>query len=248
MVAQAEPNPGVRRNYLITGASSQIGQEVCAKALGAGNNVTALYSTASKATFGSLYQYNGFRAIKTDFSVENSTEIFLQEHNELVAKTDIFIGLAARREPLKYGLISSSNLLDHFRVNLIPNVVLIQMISRHMQKRRWGRILVASSIGVKFGGGLETYCYSISKYANELIPSFSRELARDGVLYNVLRIGFTRTIGHAGARQEDFSRRERLIPMERAAEPHEIAEYIYWLTSESNTYITGQVLAISGGE
>jgi hypothetical protein len=36
--------------------------------------------------------------------------------------------------------------------------------------------------------------------------------------------------------------------MKRAATTAEIADYLFWIGSESNTYLTGQVNAISGGE
>lgn len=238
----------MRRNYLITGASSQIGQEVCYKALKSGGIVTALHHSTSKSVFGSLLNHRDFHAIRVDFSAKDSVEAFLQEYTTVTESTDIFIGLAATRQSVKYGVITSSDLMSHFMINTVPNVVLIQRISKYMQERRWGRILVGSSIGVKFGGGLDTYCYSLSKYAGELIPSRSREWARDGVLYNVLRIGVTSAIGSSGSGLIHSGSRTELIPMRRAAEPNEIAEYIYWLTSENNSYVTGQVLAISGGE
>jgi len=37
------------------------------------------------------------------------------------------------------------------------------------------------------------------------------------------------------------------IPMGRMGEPEEVAETVYWLASDSATYITGQVIHISGG-
>jgi len=36
--------------------------------------------------------------------------------------------------------------------------------------------------------------------------------------------------------------------MKRIAQPEEIAEAIYFISSEKNTFITGSVIAISGGE
>ena len=39
-----------------------------------------------------------------------------------------------------------------------------------------------------------------------------------------------------------------MIPIGRMASTQEIAKFVYWLGSNENTYITGQVLSISGGE
>ena len=40
-----------------------------------------------------------------------------------------------------------------------------------MWEKKYGRIINTLSIGVKFGGGVNTFSYSISKYLNEFIPS-----------------------------------------------------------------------------
>ena len=46
----------------------------------------------------------------------------------------------------------------------------------------------------------------------------------------------------------DFKRRTKLIPMQRSAKPEEIAKQIHWLASEENTFITNQIISVSGGE
>ena len=38
------------------------------------------------------------------------------------------------------------------------------------------------------------------------------------------------------------------IPQKRLASPNEIAQYIFYLASEKNTFISNQVISISGGE
>jgi NAD(P)-dependent dehydrogenase (short-subunit alcohol dehydrogenase family) len=45
-----------------------------------------------------------------------------------------------------------------------------------------------------------------------------------------------------------IKKRIKLIPMNRMAEPEEISIYITNLTTDSNSYMTGQTLAVSGGE
>ena len=45
-----------------------------------------------------------------------------------------------------------------------------------------------------------------------------------------------------------MKKRVQLIPLKRAANPVEIADYIYFLTSNKNQQISNQILNISGGE
>ena len=45
-----------------------------------------------------------------------------------------------------------------------------------------------------------------------------------------------------------MKKRIKLIPIKRMAEPDEIAKHIVNLTTENNSYITGETVTISGGE
>ncbi len=67
------------------------------------------------------------------------------------------------------------------------------------------------------------------------------------MLYNVLRIGVTNTTAMQKS-TTDLKHRTKLIPMQRLAKPEEIAKQIHWLASEENTFVTNQVITISGGE
>ena len=117
-----------------------------------------------------------------------------------------------------------------------------------MKKKKWGRILFTSSIGVKFGGGISTFPYSLSKFINEFFPKFFRENTYKNILYNCLRIGVTDTKIHKIDKNKNMKKRIKLIPLKRLAKPTEIAEYIYFLCSEKNTLISSEILNITGGE
>ena len=48
-------------------------------------------------------------------------------------------------------------------------------------------------LGVKFGGSSNSFCYSVSKFASELLPKLSKTWVAKNVLSNVVRIGVTKT-------------------------------------------------------
>ena len=107
-----------------------------------------------------------------------------------------------------------------------------------------------SSIGVKFGGGVNTYNYSLSKHCLEFIPSRYKVWAKKNVFINNLRIGVTNTKIHKKMKRKSsiMKKRLKLIPMNRMAEPKEISNYITNLTTDKNSYMTGQTVTVSGGE
>lgn len=149
------------------------------------------------------------------------------------------------RNSVEYGQISISDLNDHFSVNTIPIVLTIQVLGKSMSNNGYGRIVIGSSIGVKFGGGKNSYCYSLTKYASEMLPQISREWVASNVLSNVVRIGVTDTVSMDN---QNLIQRSQLIPIKRPAKPNEIANFLVWLGSERNTYISNQLIPISGGE
>ena len=128
-------------------------------------------------------------------------------------------------------------------------MIIQRNIIKKMIKNKYGRILNGSSIGVKFGGGKNTFNYSFSKHCMEFIPNSFKEWSKNNVLINNLRIGVTNTKIHNKINKGlSMKKRLDLIPAKRMAEPSEVADYIVFLISDKNTYITGQTLSISGGE
>ena len=65
---------------------------------------------------------------------------------------------------------------------------------------------------------------------------------------NTLRVGVTDTRMHKVDPNKDMSERVSMIPIKRMAVPEEIASTVYWLGSEENSFITGQVITAAGGE
>ena len=93
-------------------------------------------------------------------------------------------------------LFRSKNITKSLRINTLFPLIIQQKIILGMKKRKYGRILNGSSIGVKFGGGKNTFNYSMSKHLNEFVPRDYKDWAKKGLLYNVLRIGTTNTKIH----------------------------------------------------
>ena len=116
-----------------------------------------------------------------------------------------------------------------------------------MVKKKYGRIINTSSVGVKFGGGTNTFSYSISKHLNEFIPSEIRKLSSKNILYNTLRIGVTDTKFHKKIKSKSLKDRIKLIPLRKMATTKDIVDYIFYLIFNNN-FITNEVISITGGE
>ena len=65
---------------------------------------------------------------------------------------------------------------------------------------------------------------------------------------NTVRVGVTNTKIHKNLPSKNMKDRIKLIPINRMADTSEISKLIFYLGSEENTYISNQVISISGGE
>jgi 3-oxoacyl-[acyl-carrier protein] reductase len=235
--------------FLITGANSDIGIAVIRQILKSGGRVIGIHRSLSE-DLSRIKKENqsSVELLEVDFLERRRVDWFLNEISNNRHDIDSLITLAALRVEIPYGELSRDQLVQHFEVNVVSPVLITQAVIKGMRKKKWGRILIGSSIGVKFGGGTSTFPYSLTKHCSEFVPNSARKWAKDNVLYNVLRIGFTDTSTMRAGDPNSFESREALIPMARAANVEEIAHTIYWLASDQNTYITMQTISVAGGE
>ncbi len=121
-----------------------------------------------------------------------------------------------------------------------------------MTPRRGGRggtIVNVSSMAATLGGAGEFIDYGASKGAiDTLTIGLSKELGPDGIRVNGVRPGLIATDIHGSA--GDAGRVDRLlsgVPLGRAGTAAETAEAIVWLLSDAASYVTGTMIAVSGG-
>ena len=235
------------RNILITGASSEIGNAVVAKFLSNGWNVTA-HINKNNNIKKKFFNEKNIEYIKYNFSIIKGTEKFIKKNKNHFKKFDAYINLIGFNKAKSFDKVNSKDIFEHISTNYISGLFIAREIIKSLIKKKWGRILLTSSIGTKFGGGQRTFSYSLSKFLNEFLPKYFKDAAKFNVMCNCLRIGVTDTKIHKKVPNKNLKKRAQLIPTKKIAKPEEIAEYIYFLCSEKNSQITNKVLDISGGE
>lgn len=237
-----------QKTVFVTGASSDIGLQACRRYRDAGYRVIAHYRKGRPELEAMGGRNDGVELFPFDFADTAGLERALETERGYFAQADVLVNLAAALPDGPFEQTRADVMMDAFRVNVLPGMLLMQVMGPAMAERGWGRIVHASSIGVKFGGGMNSFAYSLSKHALEFIPNAARKWAKADVLTNVVRIGVTDTLSHQSISGKDLEERAGLIPAGRVAAPDEIAKTLYWLGSSENTYISGQVVAVSGGE
>jgi len=236
------------REVLVSGAGSDIGIEICRLYLSKKYKVWGLYNKGQPALNDLAKAYPELTLQPLNFESPQNIENFIQIEQERLIACDVFIHAAAFVEPVQFSELSADNLLRAFTINVIPSILFTRTLTPAMVGRGWGRIVNLSSIGVKFGGGNKTFPYSLSKQALEMFPQDYKSWAASNVLINTIRIGVTNTRMHIVDPEKDMAQRVSMIPMKRMAAPVEMAQAIYWLGSEQNSFMTGEVISVAGGE
>lgn len=237
---------------LVTGAGSGIGKAIAERLLTAGAKVALHYRSSLEGVQQLATKYGEERCyvIQADFATPSSAqELFAavwawQQQLDILVNNAALVTLVASVEA-----INESDLIEMMQINFVAPFILGKLALSKMRQKRSGRIVSISSIGVKYGGSPQTAHYMASKTALEAgTLALAKSGTPDGVLVNVIRAGVTRTSVHKRLKRNDLTKREALIPLGRAAEPSEIAEAVLFLVSPQNTYISGTILPVAGGE
>jgi NAD(P)-dependent dehydrogenase (short-subunit alcohol dehydrogenase family) len=143
--------------------------------------------------------------------------------------------------------------------NLTGNFLCARQVYPAMRKAGWGRIVnIASTAGLK--GYPYIAAYTASKHgAIGLTRALALEAARTGVTVNAVCPGYTETdivrgtidnIVAKTGRSADEALGELTAhnPQARLIQPWEVAETVAWLCLAAADSITGQSIAVAGGE
>ncbi|WP_153798939.1 SDR family NAD(P)-dependent oxidoreductase [Foetidibacter luteolus] len=236
------------RTALITGGTRGIGKSIADKLAAAG---ATLILTGTKAAeidrLNSEKTTGNISYMQVDFSDEKSVAAFLEKVSAL-EKIDILINNAGvNRINLNVDTtLEDFNFLSD--INVKGPYLLSREVSKIMKKHRYGKIINLTSIWSAITRPGRSI-YTANKWAVAgLTKTLAIELAPDNILVNSVGPGFTLTEMTATTNTaEEIQKLSDMIPMKRMAQPEEIANLVLFLSSDLNTYLTGQNIIIDGG-
>lgn len=134
-------------------------------------------------------------------------------------------------------------------INVKGAVHSIQACAPVMQRERYGRIVITSSITGPITGQPGLAHYAASKAALlGLMRSAALEYIGDGITVNAVQPGNVRTPGVEAFGPAFVAEMAQAIPIGRLAEPADIGWAVRFLAAEEAGYITGQGLVVDGGQ
>jgi 3-oxoacyl-[acyl-carrier protein] reductase len=114
-----------------------------------------------------------------------------------------------------------------------------------MIRTRWGRIINVSSVAALIGNKGQVNYAAAKGALNAAAKALSLEVATRGITVNAVAPGIIAT--PMTAQLFDAAAIERLVPMNRLGLPEEVAAVVAFLASDEASYVTAQVISVSGG-
>lgn len=242
----------MNKNVLITGASGDIGKELCRQFAKAGCNL-AIHYCSSKERAENLKsllesEYN-IKALTIKADLRNSDEVKQLAETALnfFGSIDILVNNAGMSYFSLFQLADEEKINDLFSINLMSVMSLTKEILSSMIKNQWGRIINISSMWGISGASCEVH-YSASKSA---LIGFTKALAKEvgpsGITVNCIAPGFIDTKMNSAVDKESIKEIVEATPMQRKGTPEDIAPLGVFLSGDEASFITGQVISIDGG-
>ncbi len=182
-----------------------------------------------------------------DVSKSDQVEAMVKAVKELFGSIDVLVnnagitrdGLLARMSEENYDLVIAVNQKSVYNM--------MRYVAPIMMKQRSGRIINMSSVAGLHGNAGQ-FNYSASKAAIiGMTKSASKELGSRGINVNAIAPGFISTPMTDQLSDEQKKAILELIAMKRYGNVEEIAGVASFLAGKDSSYVTGQVIEISGG-
>ena len=239
------------RVALVTGASRGIGKEIALSLGRAGARVAVSYHTNKLAA---QRVANALRAMGTQGAAFASDLTDTQSAKDLIdavvrhfGRLDILVNNVGDFEwkpvvestPEEWHALLASNLFPVFYASKFALPV--------MRRQRWGRVINLGAVGAERAfGQAKISAFSTAKAG---VVAFSRSLALEEARYGIT----VNVVNPAIIDDKELSREEAekisdaRYPIGRPATAEDVAEAVKFFASDESSFITGQVLNVSGG-
>ncbi len=216
------------KNILVTGGSRGIGKAIAKK-----------YSETG---------YHVFTPSRDELNLNDvdSVKRFLIQYDDITF--DVIINNAGINDINYIENVTDEEIYNMFQTNLISPIMLLRGLIPNMKQQKYGRIINIGSLWASVSKPGRSIYSATKNGIHGVTNTLALELAPYNILINTVCPGFTLTeLTMKNNTPQQIEEISQEIPVGRMANPDEIAEIVYFLASEKNTYLTGQKIVVDGG-
>lgn len=236
------------KRALVTGGSGGIGAAICRRLAADGHHVVVHANSGldrAQAVVNEIVAAGGSaEAVAFDITNREATQAAL---DAILASgpIQILVNNAGIHEDAVFPGMNGGQWDRVVDVSLNGFFNVTQPLTMPMMRTRWGRIISITSVAAVTGNRGQVN-YSAAKGAlHAASKSLALELASRGVTVNAVAPGIIATGMIEGAFNAEAIK--KIVPMQRAGQPEEVANLVAFLASDEAAYISGQVISINGG-
>lgn len=238
------------KTVLVTGASSGIGREVVRLFAKNNYNVVITYNSDKKGALeleSEVNSGNNTLVLKCDISNEEDIIKMVNSVRDKFNSIDVLVNNAGIAIDTTFEDKTKANFMKILEVNLVGTFLVSKYVSEIMLKNKNGRIINISSTNAIDSYYVESLDYDASKAG---IISLTHNLANylsPYVNVNCVCPGWIDTRMNSDISLEFRKKQEDKILLGRFANPREIANVVYFLSSEEASYINDSIIKVDGG-
>ena len=244
------------KTILITGATRGIGQAIAYKFGAMGYNLALNYASneSDAAETQQTLEKNGIKSliIKADISNSKDVDYMFEQIIKTYGKIDVLINNAGLNIDRAFIEMTEDEWERVINVNMKGTFLVSQKAAKQMLMQDTEGIIINIGSSTGIGGRTNGINYCSSKAGILMMTRCMAKELGPKIRVNSVIPGFTRTKETEERfnlkTNEPFELEKRKIPLNRLAEPVEIANLIEFLVSEKAAYINGQKFIIDGGE
>lgn len=230
----------------ITGGSRGVGA-ACVKTLTAAGWRVGFTYRKSEAKAELLTKNTNSVAVRADVTEDSAVRAAFQYFREMFGEPDALICNAGIAEQKQFQDLTDIDWHTMLNTNLMGAVHAVRAVLPSMIHQKRGAIVLVSSMWGQSGASCESH-YAASKAALiGLGKSLALELGPSGIRVNCVAPGVIRTDMNATHSVETLQVLAEETPLRRLGTAEEVADSIAYLISDKASFITGQVLGVTGG-
>lgn len=240
----------IRKTVFITGGSGGIGSACALKFAQNGYNIATTYLTGSTKYLQSQCEKLGveFESYKMDLRDEHSIkETFNKVFKRFDYVDSVVCNAGIADKEMLFSDVSQSSIDNLLNTNLRGTIICNQEAFKRFLKQKHGSIVNVSSIFGINGGPCETV-YSATKGG---IIALTKALAVEGAPFkirvNAVTPGYIETNMTSHFSEQEKAHAISMTPLKRIGQGQDVAEAVFFLSSDSSSFVTGEILTVSGG-
>ncbi len=251
------------KHAIVTGGGRGLGRTIAAELAAAGANVTVMGRdiTTLESAWSELSGRYGIhaRAVRCDVTDSGSVSVAFADATDAMGSAHILVNNAGQAQSAPFADTQLDMWQRTLDVNLTGVFLCTQQVLPAMVRATSGRIVnIASTAALRGYSGLAAYCASKHGVLG-MTRALALEVAKSGITVNAVCPGYTEggmsdqaiaaIMAHRNvSADEALNVLTRNNPLRRLTTQEEVAATVAWLCSADSSAITGQAIAVAGGE